>query len=69
MSRSRRLHPYITDQNSGRPQHGESKRVAAKAVRNAKEVPSGGSYKKVSQSYKIRDWDFYCPKNPKARRK
>lgn len=66
MSRSKRA-PVITDQQNGSTK--KVKRLAARAVRNSKDVASGGAYKKEYSSYDIRDWSFYCPKNPKASRK
>lgn len=68
MSRSKRK-PFYTDQNRGKPKYGEDKRIANKAVRNEDEVVNGKAYRKVSNSWDIRDWSFYEPKDPKARRK
>lgn len=66
MSRSRRK-PYITDQQHS---NGTSwkKRKANKAVRKS-EVSDGKNYRKVSDSWDIRDWSFYVPEDPKAKRK
>jgi hypothetical protein len=78
MSRSRKK-PYITDQNSGKPQYGLAKRFANRKVRRenkkavegdeAAELHSGNEYKKVSESWDIRDWSFHLPKDKKAFRK
>lgn len=78
MSRSTKK-PYFTDQNSGKPQKGFAKRIAAKSIRNGnkkackqdpdKEVANGKAFRKVSNSYDIRDWSFPDPKNPKSKRK
>ena len=78
MSRSRKK-PYITDQNSGHPGHGGSKRKANRKVRHenkkatlevgSAELSSGKQYRKVSESWDIRDWSFHLPKDKKAFRK
>lgn len=68
MSRSRKA-PVHTRQNVGHPKWGRAKRIAAKAVRNSKEVPSGGAYKRCSESWAINDYSFYTPKEKKAYRK
>ena len=68
MSRSIKK-PYITDQNSGKPQRGKAKRVAARAVRSSDDVPNGSAFKKYSCSWDIRDWAFYEPRDKKAKRK
>ncbi len=67
MSRSRRK-PYQTDQqrNSGSV---ESKRLANRRVRVAKDIESGKAYRKVSNSWDIRDFSFHAPDDKKAYRK
>ena len=57
MSRSYKKHPYVTD--GGTPGTKNSKKFANKAVRNHKNVPSGGSYKKVFEPWDIRDYKWY----------
>lgn len=62
MARSKRK-PFIKDHTPG------AKRVANKAVRQYKDVPSGKAYKKVYNSYNISDFNFPAPKDKKAYRK
>lgn len=62
MSRSYKK-PYLSDQYT------PGKKSANRAVRRTKDVADGKSYKKVYCTWNIRDWSFYCPTNPKARRK
>lgn len=66
MSRSYRK-PYFTDQMNGRTK--EVKRRATRKVRKVKDVSSGKAYTKYSESWEIRDYSFYSPDKPKARRK
>lgn len=71
MSRSRRKHPYITDQQYSRVNK-QRKRWANKAVRDTvldNTPKSGAAYKKESNSYDIRDYSFFEPDNRKARNK
>lgn len=70
MSRSRRRSPYFTDQQNGNTIF--VKRRASRVVRDIKQEDApqdGGNYKKESESWSIRDWSSYQPKNPKAWRK
>lgn len=63
MSRSRKK-PYYPDQDT------ERKRLYNRALRRSKEdMPDGKHYKKERESWDIRDYSFYCPKDPKAYRK
>ena len=55
MSRSYKKNPYCTDNSSSK----ESKKFANKTVRHRKDIPSGGAYKKASESYNICDYKFY----------
>lgn len=82
MARSRRK-PYYTDQQTNSP--GRQGRVALakrranrkvraegkKAVegRDEADIADGASFKKVHESWDIRDWSFYTPNDPKAKRK
>lgn len=70
MSRSYKK-PYITDQNHGHPKHGRDKRIAARAVRQAalEAVANGAGFRRVSNSWDIRDWSFRVPADWKGRRK
>ncbi len=52
MSRSFRKHPCVKD-----PAGKYMKRYANKKVRHTKDIPSGGAYKKVFESWEISD---YC---------
>lgn len=70
MSRSYRKNPYFTDQQGGDTKL--QKRAANRAVRSLPKdaAPAKGKqYRKESCSWNIRDWSFYDPKNPKAKRK
>jgi len=60
MSRSRKKHPYCTDHHVKTSQ--ERKKFANKKVRNTEDVPSGGAYKKCSESWDICDFKFYQTK-------
>lgn len=60
MSRSKRKHPVITDQ-----QHRNTKlakRFANQCVRRATDVPDGKAYKKFSCSWNICDYKSYITK-------
>ncbi len=57
MSRSYRKSPVATDSHAKSTQ--EKKKFANKKVRNAEDVPNGGAYKKVSDSWDIRDHKSY----------
>lgn len=63
MSRSYKKNAYCTDGKGGK--HGglpTSKRFANKAIRNHKEkIANGGSYKKIFETWEIRDYKFYYP--------
>jgi hypothetical protein len=67
MSRSYKK-PYLTDQQ-GRSTK-KDKRLAARRVRarDGEGVANGSAYRKVSNSWDIRDWSFPS-KDPKAKRK
>jgi hypothetical protein len=67
MSRSYKK-PVITDQQRNNKSSKWAKRQANKAVRKESQVADGKSYRKVSDSWKIRDWSFYST-DPKAKRK
>jgi len=66
MSRSYRKNPYVTDQQGNRRTK-SVKRAAARAVRAAKEVPSGKAYRRFFNPWDIRDWSFYDPKRAKRK--
>jgi hypothetical protein len=77
VSRSKKK-PVWTDQNRGKPGYGLAKRKANRKVRAkgklalkapSREIASGKAYRKVSESYDIRDWSFYSPTDRKVRRK
>lgn len=79
MSRSTKK-PYYTDQQKNRPPKGlTSKGRANRQVRAAnkkavlgeiaEEVRSGKAYRRISESWDIRDYSFHCPKDKKASRK
>ena len=57
MSRSYKKHPWVTD--GGTPGTKYSKRFANKKVRRNEDIPNGGSYKKVYESWEIRDYKWY----------
>lgn len=63
MSRSRKA-PFFVD-----GPHPHAKRKAARRVRHCADVPDGGGYRRVSQSYDICDFVFHAPEDPRARRK
>ena len=54
MSRSYKKSPNSTDGSAGTTKR--SKRVANKKVRITEDVPSGGAYKKVSETWDIHDY-------------
>ncbi len=54
MSRSYKRCPVYTDGNPGTTK--ESKKFANKKVRNTEDMPNGGAYKKVYESYDIHDY-------------
>lgn len=54
MSRSYKKHPFYTDGSPGTTK--ESKKFANKKVRNTKNLPNGGAYKKTFESYNIHDY-------------
>ena len=56
MSRSYKKSPYAND--SHRKSTKISKRFASRKVRNTENVPNGNAYKKVSESWDIRDYSF-----------
>ena len=56
MSRSYKKHPACNDSSAGTTRW--KKRVANKRVRNSKDVPNGKAYKKVYESWDIRDFVF-----------
>ena len=53
MSRSYKKNPYCTDASPGTTK--EKKKFANKKVRNTKNIPKHGGYKKISESYDIHD--------------
>jgi hypothetical protein len=58
--------PYYADQNT------KAKRVANSKVRQhlkKDELADGKSYRKVGDTYSIRDWSFHAPNDKKAKRK
>lgn len=59
MSRSYHKHPVATDGSPKTTQ--ESKKFANKKVRNTEDIPNGGAYKKVSESWEIHDYKSYWP--------
>lgn len=77
MTRSKRK-PYYTDQQSSKAGAKLAKRQANRKVRAATKaaikdestgVADGKQYRKVSESWNIRDWSFHAPKDKKASRK
>lgn len=56
MSRSYKKSPYAND--SHRKSTKESKKFANKKVRNITNIPNGGAYKKIFESWDIRDYSF-----------
>lgn len=72
MSRSRRL-PYASDtMNGAKPAKQRANRTLRARQRNGDkrdEVASGSSYRKHTDTWSIRDYSFYHPKNPKLHRK
>jgi len=63
MSRSKKA-PYWKQKATKK-----SKKSANVAVRQAKVVANGKSYKKHFESWNISDWSFYSPHDPKVTRK
>jgi len=61
MSRSRRKHPWVTDQQNGQTRY--AKRRASRKVRQSEdeEISDGKWYRKVENPWHIRDWCFYDP--------
>jgi hypothetical protein len=66
MTRSRKKHPVVTDQNKSRAR---SKKIAARKARRAKDIASGGGFKKTSQSWDICDWKWWTTPKDKDLRK
>lgn len=64
MSRSIKA-PFYSDANRGRK---KEKRFANKRVRRREAVSNGKSYRKVYESWRIKDWS-YQSNEPKAARK
>ena len=58
MSRSYKKFAGYSDYSRGRTGTKLSKRIANKKVRHRKNIANGGSFKKVSCSYDIRDWIY-----------
>ena len=54
MSRSFRKHPCVKD-----PASKYMKRYANKKVRHTKDIPNGGAYKKVFESWEISDYCWF----------
>ena len=67
MSRSKRA-PYWTEGYGGKMRK-KMKTLSNKKARRAKIVPQGAGYKKILDSWTIRDFSFHDPKNWKALRK
>ena len=57
MSRSFKKHPWVTDGDT--PGTKYSKKFANKKVRHAKNIPNGGSYKQLYESWNIRDYKYF----------
>lgn len=66
MARSRRA-PFFTSTGSGYRRF--FKRLAAKRVRQFRDVVCGGMFRRVSCSYDINDYGWYAGNNDKVRRK
>lgn len=60
VSRSYKHSPWSKDGSPGWRRF--AKRLANRTVRKARDVPNGGAYRKVFQSYDIYDYISYCPK-------
>lgn len=56
MSRSYKKFPCVTDSRTPGTKH--SKRFANKKVRHTKNIPSGGAYKQIYESWDIRDYKW-----------
>lgn len=54
MSRSYKKSPVYTDSSPGTTK--EKKKVANRKVRHAEDIPNGGAYKKVHESWDIHDY-------------
>lgn len=54
MSRSHKKKPFCTDGSVKTTKH--KKKIANRKVRNTSNIPNGGSYKKVSESWNIHDY-------------
>lgn len=78
MSRSTKK-PYFTDQNRGKPNRSRlAKSVANDKVKSrvkraiddeSLDIADGKAYRKVGETWDIRDWSFHAPKDKKAYRK
>lgn len=68
MSRSKKA-PYFTEGQDSPGKRKAARRLANRRVRRDKDLASGSSFKKVSQSWDICDWKFIDKNNPKAKRK
>ena len=55
MSRSYKHYPCVKDKSCSR----SGKKFANRSIRRMKNVPNGGGYKKLKESYDICDWAFY----------
>lgn len=57
MSRSRKKLSIYTDYSRGKSGTSLSKRFASKSIRNSEDdISNGNNYKKLYNSYNIRDW-------------
>jgi len=67
MSRSYKA-PWFTDSTHGSLRRKYFKRYSNKRARKRK-LPNGNKYRRNGLTYDICDYRFYCPDDPKARRK
>jgi len=58
MSRSYKKMPVVKDSSCKGSTFKSGKQIANRAVRKQKDIPNGGSYKKVYCSWNISDWRF-----------
>ncbi len=56
MSRSYKKSPIYKDYNRKNPGRKTGKQLANRNIRNSKDIPCGGAYKKMYNSYDIREW-------------
>ena len=67
MSRSKRS-PYWTEGYGGKMRK-KMKALSNKKARKAKIIPQSAGYKRILDSWSIRDFSFHDPKNYKCSRK